>query len=174
MKFTPFVLVTITVGGLVGWFAPAGSGPSPMSGASPQQEAATHLNLARDLARDSGEVVLQRARDGHFYADVLVDGAPARMLVDTGASVVALTGADADALGVNWDPQAVQPVARGASGDVYGVRVTIDRMQLGEFELERVDAVVIPEGLAISLLGQSFLSQLPRVAMDREKMVLGG
>ena len=47
-------------------------------------------------------------------------------------------------------------------------------MQVGDFEVKGVDAVVVPEGLGISLLGQTFLSQVPRVEMDREKMVLGG
>ena len=96
------------------------------------------------------------------------------MLVDTGATVIALTGSDANALGVRWDLRALEPVARGASGDVYGVRVTLDRIQLGDFEARGVEAIVVPEGLAISLLGQSFLSQVPQVSMDRDKMVLGG
>lgn len=174
MKFTPFVVVTVMIGAFVGWFAPDGAGPSAVAGSAPVPNASTRLDVARDRAWNAGEVVLERAGDGHFYADVLVEGATARMLVDTGASVVALTGEDADALGVEWDEEAVRPVARGASGDVYGVRVTIGSMQVGEFEVQAVDAVVVPEGLGISLLGQSFLSQVPRVAMDKEKMVLGG
>ena len=47
-------------------------------------------------------------------------------------------------------------------------------MQLGDFEGRGVEAVVIPEGLPVSLLGQSFLSQIPRVAMEGDRMVLGG
>jgi len=172
MRFTPFVVVTVMIGALVGWFAPDGARPS--SAAVPAQAASSRLDVATGSAGTGGDVVLERAGDGHFYADVLVEGSTARMLVDTGATVVALTGEDADALGVDWDAQAVEPVARGASGDVYGVRVTIDRMQVGDFEVKGVDAVVVPEGLAISLLGQTFLSQVPRVEMDREKMVLGG
>jgi len=174
MRFTPFVLVTVMLGALVGWFAPGGADPQSGPGGAIEQSVPTRLDMVRDGSGNSGQVVLPRAGDGHFYADVLVDGETAHMLVDTGASVVALTGEDADTLGVAWNPQAIQPVARGASGDVYGVRVTIGRMQLGEFEVQGVDAVVVPEGLGISLLGQSFLSQIPRIAMDREKMVLGG
>lgn len=174
MKFTPFVVTTVVIGALVGWFSPVGSDPGLRSGLPAVRDASDRPGRVDDRAWSSDDIVLERATDGHFYADVLVDGEAARMLVDTGASVVALTGADADALGVAWNPQDVEPVARGASGDVYGVRVTIERMQLGAFEVQAVDAVVVPEGLAISLLGQSFLAQVPRVSMDRERMTLGG
>ena len=50
----------------------------------------------------------------------------------------------------------------------------IERLQLGGLEVENVGAIVVPEGLGISLLGQSFLSQIERVEMDRNRMVLGG
>jgi aspartyl protease family protein len=125
-------------------------------------------------ARSGGEVVLPRAGDGHFYADMTVEGVSARMLVDTGASVVALTGKDAEAIGLTWDEQDVEQVAHGAGGPVYGVRVTLDRIELGDFEARSIEAVVVPDGLGISLLGQSFLSQIPRVEMEQDRMVLGG
>lgn len=175
MKHKPF-LVIAAAGVLFGWFAPDLS-QKPAAGqlaahtmapvASPQQGRAAALVAGTDL-------VLARAGDGHFYADVLVDGARARMLVDTGATVVALTGADADAMGIVWDPAEIRPVARGASGTVYGVPVTIGRMEVGEFEATGVQAIVVPDGLGISLLGQSFLSQVPRVEIDSDRMVLGG
>jgi aspartyl protease family protein len=118
-------------------------------------------------------VVLTRAVDGHFYADVAVDGVSLHMLVDTGASVVALTGADAEALGLTWDPAQVAPVAQGASGAVEGVNLVIPAMTLGDHEARNVPALVIPEGLEVSLLGQSFLSTLGQVQMSGEHMLLG-
>jgi aspartyl protease family protein len=118
-------------------------------------------------------VVLTREVDGHFYADVTVDGVPLRMLVDTGASVIALTGADAEELNITWDPAQVGPVAQGASGPVEGVKVIIPEITLGDHSARQVQALVIPEGLAVSLLGQSFLSTLGQVQMSGELMVLG-
>lgn len=174
MKFAGFIVATLATGALVGWLAPERSGPRANPGAAATSAPAAELAVVRDDGWNGGEVVLAREGDGHFYADVTVDAVPTRMLVDTGASVVALTGEDADATGIVWNLQDLEPVARGASGPVHGVRVTIDRMQLGEFEARAVEAVVIPEGLPVSLLGQSFLAQVPRVEMDRETMVLGG
>ena len=97
---------------------------------------------------------------------------PEPMLVDTGATVVALTANDAAMMGVDWNPGDVRPVARGASGDVYGVPVTLDRIDVGGIEARRVPAVVVPEGLDISLLGQSFLSKVKRVEVTGDEMVL--
>jgi aspartyl protease family protein len=174
MKFAPFVLVVILVGALIGWFAPGGSGTFAAPGSATAQEATARLDVDRNEPRNGGDVILPRAGDGHFYADVVVDGASTRMLVDTGASMVALTGEDADAMGVKWDPQDLEQVARGAGGPVYGVRVSIERMQLGDFEARSVEAVIVPEGLGVSLLGQSFLAQIPRVEMSQNTMVLGG
>ena len=172
-KFAPFVTLTIAAGLLVGWFAPAmPDAASPASAGEAQSEA--ELEMLQRQQWNAGEVVLEREADGHFYADVGVDGATARMLVDTGASVVALTAEDAEAMGIVWDPDEVRPVARGASGAVNGVSVTVERMQLGQIEVEGVQAIVVPEGLGISLLGQSFLSQIDKVEMEQDRMVLGG
>lgn len=115
---------------------------------------------------------LARADDGHFYADVSIDGQDTRMLVDTGASVIALTGEDAAALGLAWDDGEVSEVAQGASGPVLGVRTVLPLVELGGFTAENVPALIIPEGLFVSLLGQSFLSKIASVEMAGDKMVM--
>ena len=174
MKFGPFMAIVVGFGALVGWMAP---GPSDMTSLSNPGNAADSDAQMNAVQRDqwlAGEVVLPRDADGHFYADVVVDGASAHMLVDTGATTVALTGEDAEAMGLSWTDGDIQPVAKGASGTVYGVPVMLDHVQLGELEARDVEAIVVPEGLGISLLGQSFLSKIQRVEMDQDQMVLGG
>jgi aspartyl protease family protein len=119
-----------------------------------------------------GAMVLDRAGDGHFYADAQIDTGDYHMLVDTGASVVALTGDDAREIGLDWDPNALAPVAQGASGPVMGVPVTIPQMSVGDFEARNVQAIVVPDGLPVSLLGQSFLQQVPNVSIAGDKLTL--
>jgi aspartyl protease family protein len=174
MKFAPFILITTMFAALVAWFAPGDAADQAGIAPAAAQQEASELAMVQEDVWGSGEVVLNRARDGHFYAEVTVDANSALMLVDTGASMVALTAEDADALGVAWEPDDVQPVARGASGLVHGVRVTLPRVQLGHLEVENVQAIVVPEGLGVSLLGQSFLSQIQRVEVELDRMVLGG
>ncbi|WP_340587385.1 retropepsin-like aspartic protease family protein [Erythrobacter alti] len=127
---------------------------------------------AADPVTWAEDVRLDRELDGHFYANVVVDGVPSRMLVDTGASVIALTGDDAVAMGIHWDPNAVSVVAQGASGPVHGVQTRLRHVAVGNFEARDVDALIIPEGLGISLLGQSFLSTIDSVAIAGDEMVL--
>ncbi|RYE06719.1 MAG: TIGR02281 family clan AA aspartic protease, partial [Hyphomicrobiales bacterium] len=54
----------------------------------------------RDISGSSGEILLERSGDSHFYADTEIEGRNIRMLVDSGASVVALTRDDAEAIGI--------------------------------------------------------------------------
>jgi aspartyl protease family protein len=53
-----------------------------------------------------------------------------------------------------------------------GVPVTLPEMAVGDFEARDVRAVIVPQGLAISLLGQSFLSQVPKVAIADDRLTL--
>lgn len=165
----PCVLVA---GALVGWFAPGVPPEAVPSDALAPAGAEAQLNVTVKPQWYGGEVTLERAGDGHFYAPVRVDTRDYRMLVDTGASMVALTGEDARNIGLQWDPQALQPVGRGASGVVMGVPVTLAEVAVGDFVARRVDAVIIPEGLGISLLGQSFLSNVENVAISGDTLTL--
>lgn len=123
---------------------------------------------------NAGTHTLAREYDGHFYATTNVNGASLRMLVDTGASVIALTGSDARAAGIYWDQSEVRPIARGASGNVYGVVRELDVVDVGGFTRRNVRAMIVPEGLDISLLGQSYLGQISSVQISGNQMVLSG
>lgn len=125
-------------------------------------------------AWSAGETVLSRSGNGHFYADVTINGAPVNLMVDTGASMIALTGADARAAGLSWHEADIRPVAQGASGPVYGVNVQLDNVVLGGHEARDVHGVIVPEGLGVSLLGQSFLRTIEPVRIEGDRMVLGG
>jgi aspartyl protease family protein len=112
---------------------------------------------------------LVRAPDGHFYADGQVNGAPIRFMVDTGATAVALTREDAQRAGLQLGPE--RSVARGVGGLVEVIPVTIDRIALGGLEARHVRAAVV-EDLDVSLLGQSFLSQVGSVEIRGDRMVM--
>ena len=120
-----------------------------------------------------GEIAVPRSADGQFYAEVGVNDRPIRFLVDTGANGVALTGDDARAAGIFWSPTDLETVARGASGPVEGVRVTIDAIDLGNHEIRNLNAVIVPKGLPVSLLGQSYLSEMGAMRIEGDRMVIG-
>ena len=112
---------------------------------------------------------LLRSPDGHFYADAQVNGAHVRFMVDTGASVVALTPADARRAGIVLPPERARAI--GAGGEVEVIPVTIERIALGPIEARGVRGAVA-EALPVSLLGQSFLGQVGSVEIRGDRMVL--
>jgi aspartyl protease family protein len=166
------VITVVAIGLAVGFLAPGGDEPADASSAEAKDGGGSHLAAARTRGT-TGDAVLNRSSDGHFYADVSIDSAELRMLVDTGASVIALTGEDASALGLEWTDDELFPIARGASGDVIGKPVRLDRVRLGDLEAENVEAVIVPRGLDVSLLGQSFLGQVGKVEIEDGQMILG-
>ena len=117
------------------------------------------------------EVRLERENNGHFYVHGEVNGQLARFVVDTGASMVALTMEDAERLGVPYNEAEFEIVGTGASGPVRGQMVKLDRVVVEGREVTEVSGAVL-EGLEISLLGQSFLSRIGSVEMSGDYMIL--
>ena len=106
---------------------------------------------------------------GHFPADAQVNGRPMRFLVDTGATFVSLPTVDARRLGIDY-AKGQQVMMRTASGGARGYMVKLDTVSVGGVTVYGVDAVVLEgEGLAVPLLGMSFLN---RMDMKREGSVL--
>lgn len=116
-------------------------------------------------------VILRRQADGHFYADAQINGTSVRMLIDTGASGIALTRDDARKAGIGVSIGMPNVVGQGAGGAVKGEYVTLDRITLGGESARDVPAVVL-DGGGQSLLGQSFLQQFASVEIKGETMVL--
>lgn len=119
-----------------------------------------------------GEVRLDRSGDSHFYADAEVDGTNIRMMVDSGASIVALTRRDAEAIGIDVDRLPVGGMARTAGGDIPMRTVMLDSVEVAGIEVRGVQAAVIDADMGVSLLGQSFLSKLDAVNVEGDTMTL--
>ena len=118
------------------------------------------------------ETVLERESNGHFYTHARInDAGIVNFVVDTGASVVALTVEDAERLGIPIDPSEFTVVGEGASGFVRGKEVTLDSVEVDGKRVEDVQGVVL-EGSRLSLLGQAYLSRMGEVEMSGDYMVL--
>ncbi len=175
------VLPLFVIAVLIGWFMPSEhpeAAPSvppavaPAPSAPPSPPVIAAVAQPKAAPQQSG-VALNRATNGHFYARGDADGAAIDFMVDTGASVIALTAADAQKLGQTWYPAELQLVGRGASGDVIGKPIMLSRVRIGDLEVRDVRAIIIPHGLDVSLLGQSFLSRIPNVNIRGDRMTLG-
>ena len=109
-------------------------------------------------------VTLAADARGHFVGEGAINGLPVRFLIDTGATTIALPGAEAQRLGIDYR-KGRRGMSQTANGAVPIYLVTLDRVRLGAIELTGVEAVVIEQGLGVALLGMTFLN---RVEMRRD------
>ena len=129
--------------------------------------------LAFDRSRGAPDAVLPQAADGHYWAMGRSEAGAVRLLVDTGATRVSLTRADAEQLGVVLNDLDFSETVTTPAGPTRAARVTLDWLAIGPARLEGVEALVFEDGLGASLLGMSYLGRLDRVAVRDGAMRLG-
>jgi aspartyl protease family protein len=135
----------------------------------------THPRRAEAAARPTlapRQVELAAEADGHFYVEAEINFRPVRMMVDTGASVIALRRSDAEAAGIRPAPADFDRPVSTANGTAYAAEAALDAVRVNDIEVEDVRALVLPdEQLAVSLLGQTFLSRLARFEVSGGTLV---
>lgn len=114
------------------------------------------------------EIVIPVGLGGHYTAAGAINGRPVQFMVDTGATLVALSQADAERVGLDWR-NAERGVTQTANGPVPVHRLTLNAVRVGEVEVANVAAVVVPASMPYVLLGNSFLT---RFQMRRDNDVL--
>jgi aspartyl protease family protein len=123
-------------------------------------------------AAPASTYTVAKSADGHFWAQARVNGRPIRVLVDTGSSAVALTWADARALGLDQRALTFDRSVATASGAAAAAAVTLDRVSVAGAEVGQVHALVVKGGLDASLLGMSYLGRLSGFSADRRTLTL--
>lgn len=105
------------------------------------------------------EVVIAAGPGGHFVTGGLIDGHAVRFMVDTGATLVALSRAEAERIGIDWR-HGRSVATQTANGATPAALVTLNTLRVGDIELANVAAIVVPANMPNVLLGNSFLSRL--------------
>lgn len=120
-------------------------------------------------AAQTREVRLQPGRGGHYLTPARINNMPVSVMVDTGATSVAMSLPQAKALGIDYRNGELIPIST-ANGYANGYRVMLSRVTVGAVSVENVEAIVsmsnFPETI---LLGNSYLN---RVKMFTENGVL--
>lgn len=124
------------------------------------------LGQAQSGGGSSGRasVVLAANPQGHFLAQGQINGLAVDFVVDTGATLVSLSSADARRLGLAY-LQGTPASIRTANGTARAWRVKLDTLRIGDISVNGVDAVVLENQEMPPLLGMSFLN---RMDMRRE------
>jgi aspartyl protease family protein len=127
-----------------------------------------HVN--RIAPSGASSVTLQADGRGHFMVQGQINGGTMRMLVDTGASLIALPAADARRLGIDYKKGQTAYV-NTANGVVTAYQVVLNSVKIGDITLNQVEALVQENGLTFALLGMSFLNRT-EMRREGEQMVL--
>ncbi len=103
------------------------------------------------------EVVLKRGPDGHYRAEALINGKKVLVLVDTGATGVAISQRIADKLGL----KSIRAITTNtANGNSVGYLVRLKSVKLGGVEANHVSAMIAPGLDGDVLLGMSYLGRM--------------
>ena len=117
------------------------------------------------------EIILHKLLNGHFEADVSINGQTISMLVDTGASMVALSRADAERVGIIPENLDYSMTVMTANGRSRAAPVTLTSVTIGPIVRNNVAASVAEDGkLDQSLLGMSFLETLGSLQMQTDEL----
>jgi aspartyl protease family protein len=133
----------------------------------------TPVSIGGGVSGGSGggtRIVLPVSTGGHFLAQGAINGKAVNFMLDTGATVVAMS--EADALRIGLDYSKGQPVMlTTANGVAPAHRVQLDSVRVGDVEVYNVDAIVSQQPMPVILLGNSFINHFS-MRRDADEMVL--
>lgn len=128
------------------------------------------ISLGGELLPGGSEIVLTATGGGHFVTPGRINNREVRFMVDTGATVVAISDEDARRIGLDFrNGQRVS--LNTANGLVQGHVVTLNSIRIGDVEVFNVTGVVSPSPMPYVLLGNSFLTRF-QMRRDNDRMVL--
>lgn len=146
---------------LANWFG----AEKPAAGARPAASAAPTASPRL--------VALQADRRGHFVTDIQINNQFVSALVDTGASLVAMSSEDARKVGINPSRGDFSIPVNTANGVVRAAKARVPSLKLQSIEVRDVEVMVMPPGaLSHTLLGMSFLRRLASFEMNGNTLVL--
>jgi len=120
----------------------------------------------------SGEITLRRARDGHFYAKLDINGVTVEFAIDTGASALVLTKSDAQRVGINVADLNFLGRSSTANGEVKTAYAKLGIVRFGPFTDYDVNASINGGDLSVSLLGNDYLQLYSEISIRGDTMTL--
>jgi aspartyl protease family protein len=132
-------------------------GGSPVSVSGVQREGGT-------------QIVIPAGAGGHFITAGSINGKAVEFMVDTGATTIALSIAEADRIGLKYKDNA-KLTGNTANGMVIGYQAMLGVVRVGDVQVYNVEAAILPMAMPQVLLGNSFLNRF-QMKRDNERMTL--
>ncbi|HEX2541921.1 MAG TPA: TIGR02281 family clan AA aspartic protease [Caldimonas sp.] len=135
------------------------------------QLGAAQVNLGGVQSEGSGkQIVITSESGGHFITGGSINGKAVRFMVDTGATSVAMSQAEAERIGVDFK-NGQRGFTQTANGAVPAFRTTLAAVRIGDVMVYNVDAIVIPAPMPYVLLGNSYLTRF-QMRRENDRMTL--
>ena len=129
------------------------------------------VNLAgADSEGGGAQIVLTAGLGGHFITGGSINGKAVQFMVDTGATTIAMSAADADRIGLKYKDNP-RFTASTANGPVVVHRASLNVVRIGDVQVYDVEAAVVPQPMPHILLGNSFLNRF-QMRRDNDRMTL--
>jgi aspartyl protease family protein len=124
-------------------------------------------------ARAEGQALrIPVASDGHYWVEGAINGTPARFLIDSGATITALSENTARTAGLNFDIGAPGVIMNTANGKVEARRTSIATLAIGPIRASDLPIVVSPAFGEVNVIGMNLLSRLKSWGVQDGEMVL--
>jgi aspartyl protease family protein len=125
------------------------------------------------IIQSNHQVIISKSDNGHFMINANVNGTNIYFLLDTGATDVAISLEDAEAIGLDTSKLVFNQITETANGTNYFASVQLPYIKIGSIEIRNVKAGVVKSGLGSnSLLGMSFLSRLSGFEVKDDSIIL--
>ena len=121
---------------------------------------------------EGGETRIPMAPDGHFWLRAEINGVPANFLVDTGATLTAISQGVADRAGLKPRPGGLPVTVNTANGPVSAELSTIGELRFGNVAARGLDVVIAPSLGETNVVGMNLLSRLASWRVEGNTMIL--
>ncbi|WP_375271636.1 TIGR02281 family clan AA aspartic protease [Sphingomonas sp.] len=118
------------------------------------------------------ETRIRMSPDGHFYVRARIGGVEKRLLVDSGATITALSPNTAAAAGVEVKPALFPVVLQTANGAIRADTGEVKELRFGNVVARDLAVVVSPAFGNIDVLGMNFLSRLKSWRVEGRTLIL--
>jgi len=141
------------------------------AGTATVQQTATVQNSSEDYSGRKARVKMDSR--GHFVTKARMNGRQVEVLVDTGATSVAINRSTAKRLGIRLKQSDFKYKVETANGSTKAAAATIDRIEIGRVTVRNVRAAVLDDkALSSTLLGMTFLGELRKFEVKNRELVL--
>jgi aspartyl protease family protein len=118
------------------------------------------------------ELRVRMASDGHFWVVASINGVKTRMLIDSGATVTAISERTARSADVDTATGLAPVVLRTANGAATAETGKIDELRVGNIVARNLRIVTSPGLGSLDVLGMNFLSRLQSWRVEGRTLIL--